>query len=230
MSGIKKLYEANGFNQIEKKYGLHFEDKALLVKAFIHSSFDFEINNNYQRLEYLGDAVLQMVVSDYMYRFLPNDREGVMSKKRSSLVSETSLAYLVRQEGLDKYIIFGKSMYNEGNIDSDSYVADVYESFVAAIYLDRGYAQAEEFIKRTLIKQWDYILGSEDTQDYKTQFQEIVQVNGAVTIQYKTNKLEDGFEAEVLLEGIAVGQGQGKTKKRAEQNAAKDAIGKRASS
>lgn len=230
MSGIKKLYETNGFNEIERKYGLRFEDKSLLVKAFIHTSYDFEINNNYQRLEYLGDAVLQMVVSDYMYRFLPNDREGVMSKKRSSLVSETSLAYLVRHEGLDKYIIFGKSMINEGNINSDSYVADVYESFIAAIYLDRGYSQAEEFIKRTLIKQWDNILESEDTQDYKTKFQEIVQVNGAVSIIYKSAKTEEGFESEVTLEGITVGKGYGKTKKKAEQNAAKDAIRKRASS
>ncbi|WOO88975.1 ribonuclease III [Mollicutes bacterium LVI A0078] len=228
MSGIKKLYETNGFNEIERKYGFHFEDKSLLIKAFIHSSFDFGINNNYQRLEFLGDAILQMIVSDYMYRFLPNDREGVMSKKRSSLVSETSLAYLIRKEGLDKYIIFGKSMINEGNTDSDSYVADVYESFIAAIYLDRGYDQAEEFVKRTLIKEWDKILDSEDNQDYKTKFQEIVQVNGAVSIQYKSVKTEEGFDAEVTLEGISVGRGFGKTKKKAEQNAAKDAIGKRA--
>lgn len=230
MSNIKKLYESNGFNQIERKYGLRFEDKALLVKAFIHSSYDFEINNNYQRLEYLGDAILQLIISDYMYRFLPNDREGVMSKKRSSLVSETSLAYLIRKEGLDKFIIFGKSMVNEGNIDSDSYVADVYESFIAAIYLDRGYDQAEEFVKRTLIKDWDKILGSEDNQDYKTKFQEIVQVNGPVSIQYKSIKVENDFRAEVTLEGITVGSGHGKTKKRAEQNAAKDAIGKRVNS
>lgn len=228
MAAIKKLYEANGFNEIERKYGLRFEDKALLVKAFIHSSYDFGINNNYQRLEFLGDAILQMIISDYMYRFLPNDREGVMSKKRSSLVSETSLAYLIRQEDLDKFIIFGKSMINEGNTDSDSYVADVYESFIAAIYLDRGYDQAEEFVKRTLIKQWDKILDSEDNQDYKTKFQEIVQVNGAVSIQYKSAKSDEGFEAEVTLEGITVGKGHGKTKKKAEQNAAKDAIGKRA--
>lgn len=228
MSNIKKLYEKHGFRNIEKKYGLHFEDKALLVKAFIHSSFDFGINNNYQRLEYLGDAILQMVVSDYMYRFLPNDREGVMSKKRSTLVSETSLAYLIREEGLDKYLIFGKSMINEGSTDSDSYIADVYESFVAAIYLDRGYDQAEAFIKRTLIANWDILLKSEDNQDYKTKFQEIVQVNGAVSIQYKTKKVDDSFEATVTLEGISVGCGQGKTKKKAEQNAAKDAIGKRA--
>ncbi len=228
MASIKKIYESNGFNEIERKYGLRFEDKGLLVKAFVHSSYDFGINNNYQRLEYLGDAVLQMVVSDYMYRFLPNDREGVMSKKRSTLVSETSLAYLIRKEGLDKYLIFGKSMINEGSTDSDSYIADVYESFVAAIYLDRGYDQAEEFIKRTLIKDWDVLLASEDNQDYKTKFQEIVQVNGAVSIQYKTTKLDDDFEAVVTLEGIAVGTGRGKTKKKAEQNAAKDAIGKRA--
>lgn len=228
MSEIKKLYESNGFKEIELKYGLRFEDKSLLVKAFIHSSFDFGINNNYQRLEFLGDAILQMVVSDHMYRFLPNDREGVMSKKRSSLVSETSLAYLIRKEGLEKYIIFGKSMINEGKIDSDSYVADVYESFVAAIYLDRGYRQAEEFIKRTLVQNMDEILENEDNQDYKTKFQEIVQVNGAVSIQYKSTKEAEEFEAEVTLEGITVGKGRGKTKKKAEQNAAKDAIGKRA--
>ncbi len=228
MSNIKKLYEANGFKNIERKYGMHFEDKTLLVKAFIHSSFDFGTNNNYQRLEYLGDAILQMVISDYMYRFLPNDREGVMSKKRSTLVSETSLAYLIRKEGLDKYLIFGKSMINEGNTDSDSYIADVFESFVAAIYLDRGYDQAEAFIKRTVISNWDILLKSEENQDYKTKFQEIVQVNGAVSIQYKTVKTESGFSATVSLEGITVGQGHGKTKKKAEQNAAKDAIGKRA--
>ncbi len=228
MTNLKKIYETNGFNQIEKKYGLRFEDKGLLVKAFVHSSYDFEINNNYQRLEFLGDAILQLVVSDHMYRFLPNDREGVMSKKRSSLVSEISLAYLVRKEGLDKFIIFGKSMVNEGKIDSDSYIADVYESFIAAIYLDRGYEQSEQFIKRTLIKEWDRILESEHNQDYKTKFQEIVQENGPVNITYKTTKVDELFEAEVQLEGIVVGLGTGKTKKKAEQDAACDAIRKRA--
>ncbi len=228
MLSIKSLYATNDFNKIERKYGIRFEDKALLVKAFIHSSCGTEISENYQRLEFLGDSILQLIMSDYMYRFLPNDREGEMSKKRAQLVSENSLAYLVRKEGLDKFIIFGKSMDNEENFDSDSYVADVYESFIAAIYLDRGYQEAENFVKRTLIAEWDTILSNEENQDYKTKFQEIVQVNGTVKIIYKTTKINEGFLAEVALEGIVVGQGTGKTKKRAEQSAARDAIEKRA--
>ncbi len=99
MNNIKDVYKSYNFKEIEKKYGINFEDKDLLVKAFTHGSFNKQQFENYQRLEFLGNSVLQVVVSDYMYRFQMNDSEGSMSKERGALVSEFSLAYIVRKEG-----------------------------------------------------------------------------------------------------------------------------------
>lgn len=219
-----EFYEQYKFSRIEKKYNINFEDKILLVKAFTHGSFNNLSLGNYQRLEFLGDAVLQMVVSDYMYRFNSYQNEGEMSKERGALVSEFSLAYIMRQEQLEKFILFGRSVKRSEIGNSDSYIADVYEAFVAAIYLDQGYNCAEKFIKETLISRIDEILSHDDLKDYKTELQEELQVNGAIDIKYECETLEESFKANVLLEGIKIGTGIGKTKKKAEQQAAKDAL------
>ncbi len=224
MNSVENVYKTYKFNEIEKKYGISFEDKDLLVKAFTHGSFNKQQFENYQRLEFLGDSVLQVVVSDYMYRFQANDSEGLMSKERGALVSEFSLAYVVRKEGLDKFILFGKSLKKEEINNTNSYTSDVYEAFVAALYLDRGYAAAEKFIKKTLIDRKEEILSQEYLQDYKTDLQERLQINGNIDIKYEAFSKNDLFEAVVKLEGVVIGKGKGKTKKLAEQQAAKFAL------
>lgn len=219
-----QLYKKYRFHEIEEKYNFNFDDKELLIKAFTHGSFNNDLIGNYQRLEFLGDAVLQMIVSDYMYRFYSKKSEGDMSKERGALVSEYSLAYIIRKEKLDKYILFGNSLKKNEVQNTTSYVSDIYESFVAAIYLDFGYNKAEEFVKTTLIERKDEILEQDHLKDYKTELQEELQVNGAIEIKYISLPKENIFTSEVYLEGIKIGDGVGKTKKQAEQQAAKDAL------
>ncbi len=224
MSKFQKYYFEKNFNEIEKKYNITFEDKDLLVKAFVHPSLFAEKNDNYQRLEFLGDSILQMVISDYMYRTRPNQKEGQMSKERAILVSEFSLAFLIKKEGLEKYLLLGKSILRDNVELSNSYVSDVYESFVAALYLDRGYAVAEEFIKNTLIKNYDLLMDQDVAKDYKTALQEELQVNGSINIKYNTYRNNKEFRSDVYLEDAKIGTGYGKTKKAAEQQAAKTAL------
>lgn len=224
MNKIKEIYKENKFFEIENKYKIKFEDQELLIRAFTHGSFNQYDLENYQRLEFLGDAVLQMVVSDYMYREEKNNTEGSMSKERGALVSEFSLAYVVRKEELTEYILFGKSLKQEHIKNTNSYVADIYEALVAAIYLDQGYLKAEEFIKRTLINRKDEILEQDILKDYKTLLQEKLQVNGNINLEYESNPHNEKFKATVKLEGVIIGEGKGKTKKLAEQKAAKEAL------
>ncbi len=224
MSKFQKYYNERNFNEIEKKYGIEFKDKDLLVKAFVHPSLFAENNSNYQRLEFLGDSVLQMVVSDYMYRTKPDQREGQMSKERAILVSEFSLSFLIKREGLDKYLLLGKSILKDNAELSNSYVSDVYESFVAAIYLEKGYAAAEKFIFKTLIANIPELLAQDVAKDYKTTLQEELQVNGTINIKYETKRVDEIFQSHVYLENVEIGTGTGKTKKAAEQQAAKSAL------
>ncbi len=226
MDNILKVYKEYNFSEIENKYNIYFEDKELLIKAFTHGSFNKYNFENYQRLEFLGDAVLQMSVSDYMYRQQKKDSEGLMSKQRGALVSEFSLAYTVRKEKLIEFIIFGKSLKKDEIKNTNSYIADIYEALVAAIYLDKGYIVADNFIKNTLISKKDEILGHDVLQDYKTDLQEKLQINGSINIKYETTSCNNGdnFESKVNLEDSTIGIGIGKTKKLAEQQAAKDAL------
>ncbi|MFV0289114.1 MAG: ribonuclease III [Mycoplasmatales bacterium] len=226
MDNILRVYEEYNFASLEKKIGINFEDKELLIKAFTHGSFNKYNFENYQRLEFLGDAILQMSVSDYMYRQQNKDSEGLMSKQRGALVSEFSLAFVVRKEELNKYIIFGKSLKKTEVNNTNSYIADIYEALVAAIYLDKGYLVADNFIKKTLIERKDQILEHDILQDYKTLLQERLQINGSINIKYLTDtSLKNGeFKSQVILEDAIIGTGIGKTKKLAEQQAAKNAL------
>ena len=221
---FEQIYIDKNFNEIEQKYNIEFEDKIVFVKSFIHPSFLPDINQNYQRLEFLGDAILQMVVSDYMYRHLNGKTEGEMSKERAILVSENSLALIIKEEGLHKYLQLGKSILKENSELSDSYIADIYESFIAAIYIDQGYDVAEKFVMKTLITRIQMLLSQDSAIDYKTTLQEELQKNGPIKISYDTVKCADGFEANIYLEDLFIGCGTGKSKKIAEQKAAKNAL------
>jgi len=226
INNLEELFTEKKFYEIEEKYGYIFEDKELVVKAFTHSSFLSEINQNYERLEFLGDAILQFMISDHLYRFFPNMREGEMSKARSRLVSKPALSYIIRQEKLDKYIIIGKSLSSDVDELSDSYVSDTFEALIAAIYLDSGIKSVSHFLEKTMFKYFDYLLDNEQSKDYKTLLQEKLQVNGTVKISYQTDKKEELFQATVSLSDLVIGSGEGKTKKIAEQAAAQDALAK----
>lgn len=208
-----------------EKYGIKINDGKLLDIALTHSSYSNEHDcENYERLEYLGDAVLQVIVSEYLYKNtdLP---EGVMSKTRASYVCEKALAEYAKNIGYIPFIKVGHGQM--GNVN-DTIVADVFEAVLGAIYLDQGFDIAKKYIHEVVIP---YIeSGHQFFDDYKTVLQEMVQTDKK-SVEYRLVK-EDGpahdktFEVDVIIDNIVYGHGVGKSKKEAEQNAAYDAFSK----
>lgn len=215
------------FKEFFKKFNLSIKDEDLIRRAFTHSSYSNEHQaENYERLEFLGDAVLELITSEYFY--LHTDlKEGDMSKRRASFVCENALATYAREIGLDKFIIVGHGQ--EGNVN-DTIIADVFESVLGAIYLDCGFTKAKEYADQIIlpyIKKDVHFLG-----DYKSILQEMVQTNKQSLIYRLVSESgpahDKTFKIEVVIDGIVYGRGTGKSKKEAEQKAAYDAYQKRA--
>lgn len=215
---------------LEERLGYQFQNRALLDNALTHSSYanehrDEGLTSN-ERLEFLGDSVLGMVVADHLYREHPNMPEGELTRTRAAMVCEGSLVEVARMLELGRYLRLGKGEDAGGGRERPSILADATEAVLAAIYLDGGIAQVRRTI-RTLI------LGNEEelsaSRDYKTALQELVQKESGRKLTYQLVG-EEGpdhakrFSVEVLLDGKALGAGEGRTKKAAEQNAAKAAI------
>ncbi len=213
-------------------FGLHFEDLSLLETAFTHTSFANEhrllkISHN-ERLEFLGDAVLQLIISRYLYEKYPDRPEGDMSKLRSTFVREESLAGFSRTCGFDRYIKLGKGEEKSGGRKRDTILGDVFEAFLGALLLDSGIEAVERFIYQVMIPQLEQ--GKfEKVVDYKTKLQEFLQINGEIDIDYQVIA-ESGpahdkrFEVVVKVAGKIKGKGHGRSKKLAEQAAAKNAV------
>lgn len=216
---------------LEKNLGYKFKNAAYLSTALTHSSYANEskakISNN-ERLEFLGDAVLGIVVSDYIFAHCPNLPEGDLTKLRAALVCEKSLCKFSKSLNVGDFL---KLSHGERNNDGDkrpSILADAFEAIIAAIYLDGGLESAREFILRFIIPD---VQNPQLTsfKDYKTQLQEIVQQNHGETIRYNLvdqtgpdhNKR---FWVEVCLNNNVIGKGDGKSKREAEQCAAKEAL------
>lgn len=204
------------------KYGV-LNNNIILQEALTHTSYAYENNvNSYERLEFLGDAVLELIMSDYFYK-KTKLKEGEMTKKRSSYVCEEALACYAKEIGLDKCIKVGHGLINSIN---NTIIADVFEAVIATIYLNSGYTKAKEFvmdIALPFIEREEIFLS-----DYKSYLQELVQTDRK-SVVYNVVK-ESGpshdklYVVEVVVEGIVYGKGIGKNKKEAEQNAAKDAV------
>ena len=217
---------------LEERLGYQFKNRSLLENALTHSSYanehrDAGMSSN-ERLEFLGDSVLGMVVADHLYREHPQMPEGELTRTRAALVCEGSLVEVARALELGKYLRLGKGEDAGGGRERPSILADATEALLAAVYLDGGIAQARRLI-RTLI------LGNEEemsaSRDYKTALQELIQKTGGQKLTYRLAG-EEGpdhakrFSVEVELNGVTLGAGEGRTKKAAEQNAAKAAIAK----
>ncbi|MDE5558149.1 MAG: ribonuclease III [Ruminococcus sp.] len=217
--------------KFEKVIGYTFKDKKLLYQALSHSSYANEKKNpsgSNERLEFLGDSVLSIVVSDYLYKSL-NVAEGELTRVRASLVCEKSLHVFAKQINLGDYLFLGRGEENTGGRERPSILADAFEAVIAAIYLDGGIKPASEHILRFM---------PEDVQhphkpafsDFKTVLQEIVQKNPEEKVEYVLID-EEGpdhnkrFVVEVRLNSQVIGKGRGKSKKEAEQFAAKEALG-----
>ena len=208
----------------------------LLETAFTHTSYANEhrllkISHN-ERLEFLGDAVLQLMISKYLYQKYPNKPEGEMSKLRSTFVREESLAGFSRACGFDRFLRLGKGEEKSGGRNRDTILGDAFEAFLGALLLDKGEKTVEEFIHQVMIPRLEE--GNfERVTDYKTALQEILQVNGEIVISYQvvaeTGPAHDKtFEVEVSADQRVIGRGRGRSKKLAEQAAAKNAVEARA--
>ena len=225
-------------NVLEQRFDLVFSDKQLLETAFTHTSFANEhrllkISHN-ERLEFLGDAVLQLIISEYLYTKYPKRPEGDLSKLRSMIVREESLAGFARDCQFDQFIKLGRGEEKSGGRNRDTILGDLFEAFLGALLLDKGVEAVKSFLYQVMIPKVE--AGDfERVTDYKTKLQELLQINGDVEIAYQVVS-ETGpahaknFEVAVLINGRKSGQGQGRSKKLAEQEAAKNAFEKESSS
>lgn len=216
--------------QLESKIGYVFQDKSLIKQAMTHSSYSNEQKINklphYERIEFLGDAVLELVSSEFFYHNYPDLPEGSMTKYRASAVCEQALAITARQLEIGQYMLFGKGEEATGGRDRDSIIADAVEAVIGAIYLDSGLESARTFINR-------FVLNDLESKalfyDAKSILQEYIQNNKLGTLTYELVE-EKGpehakqFFVQAVLEGTCLGEGKGHNKKAAEQAAAYQAI------
>ena len=212
--------------------GYSFKNEKLLITALTHKSYvvsndeDGDVNN--ERMEYLGDAVLELVTSDFLYKNYKDMSEGEMTKLRASLVCEPALAIDAREFNLQDFIYLGKGEENTGGRNRDSIISDAFEALIGAIYLDGGMSEASKFINTFVLNDIEH---KQTFYDSKTVLQERVDATNLGTVQYEIvnesgpdhNKV---FDAVVKLNDEVIGRGTGHTKKQAEQQAAIEAIDK----
>ncbi len=224
------MLSESDISNFEKKIGYTFKNKALIYQAFTHSSFvnEQKINKrpDYERLEFLGDAVLEMISSAYLFRSFPDKKEGEMSKMRATLVCEGALAYDAEQLRLREYIQFGKGEEATGGRNKESIIADVMEAVIGALFLDGGIDEARRFIDTYVLSNIDAV---QMFVDSKSLLQEIAQGKNLGAVSYEICS-ESGpehdkiFEVRVFVGDTIMGEGTGKTKKSAEQQAAYKAV------
>jgi len=217
-------------DDLEKKLGYGFKNRELLLTALSHSSYVNEKRGGgescNERLEFLGDSVLGMVTADCLYRRFPDLPEGNMTKMRSELVCEMALYAVAGKLGLGKYMRLGKGEELGGGRRRPSILADAVEAIIAAIYLDGGLGEASDFIYRYVLSDLEEGVKS---RDYKTALQELVQRRSDQHLRYEMVDASGpdhakSFTFRVCLNGEEIGVGSGKSKKIAEQNAAKQAL------
>jgi ribonuclease III len=206
-----------------------FDDPALLEMALTHRSWAFEHQAKpNERLEFLGDAVLALVVTDEVFHAHPEEQEGRLAKVRSAAVKTGSLATIARELGLGRYVKLGRGEAASGGHDKDSILADTLEAVIGAVYLDRGFATAYDLVQRLFGERLAEVAELEAALDYKTSLQELAASTYDQLPQYVVRDEgpdhEKLFRAEVHVDGRVVGQGQGRSKKQAEQRAAREAF------
>ncbi len=220
------------FEQLQKEIGIRFRDESVLRQAFTHSSYVNEqrgkrISDN-ERLEFLGDAVLELTVSQFLYKTFPKMSEGEMTKLRAAIVCEPSLVKFAELLNFGDIVLLGKGEELTGGRQRPALLADVFEAFIGALYIDQGLDAVFNFMEKYVYPRIDK---GEFTQvtDFKSQLQEYVQQDNLGEIQYRIIQ-EKGpahnreFVSEVLLNNLQLGVGIGRSKKEAEQQAAARAL------
>lgn len=223
--------EHNDF-QLLSFFHIQPKNKSLYTEALTHSSYmnEGKVKKDYQRLEFMGDAVFQIVSAELIYRMHPEMQEGEMTKLRIKLVREESLAELGKEIKINEMMYLGHGEEKSSGREKSSLIADCVEAYLGAIYIDRGFKIAKmvatSWLKRILKK-----LKQLDVEDYKSELQECIQSESREPLQYIALKDEGKdnnktFYFKVCHNGIELGKGKGKSKKEAEQEAAKDALSK----
>ena len=217
--------------ELEDKLEYHFKKPEYLKTALTHSSFANEskvAGGSNERLEFLGDSILGVVVADYLFRNFPDLPEGDLTKKRAALVCEKACCGFSQQLGVGKYLLLSRGEQNSGGRTRSSILADAFESITAAIYLDGGMEESRKFVLRFVLPLLQETR-PKIFKDYKTSLQEIVQKNPEDTLEYVLTG-ESGpdhdkhFTVEVRLDHNVIGKGGGRSKKEAEQQAAREAL------
>ncbi len=216
---------------LEERIGYVFHDRSLLLSAVTHSSYTNELTINrfphYERLEFLGDAVLELTVSDFLYRNYPDRREGELTRLRASLVCEPTLAAAARSIGLQEFILVGRGEETQNLREHDSIISDVFEAVIGAVYLDGGMECAAALIGKYILTE---IEEKQRFYDAKTILQIRVQKQGGVPEYRIVNEAGPDhrkvYTAEVLIDGIPAAEGKGSSRKNAEQQAAYEALRK----
>ncbi len=215
------------FSKLEELLGYRFKDKNLLLEALTHKSCKKEYNN--ERLEFLGDAVLDLVVGEYLYKKFPKTAEGDLSKLRASLVNEKGFEKLAKLLNLGVYIQISQAEENNNGRQKPSILANTFEAVMGCIYLESGLEKVKEIVLKLLEKEYPKIDLKSVFKDYKTTLQEITQAKYGVIPKYEVIKAtgpdhNKEFTVELSIDGKVWGSAKGKSKKEAQQNVAKKVV------
>jgi ribonuclease-3 len=228
-------HAASIMNPLEERMGYKFRNGLLLAEAMTHPSISLERKDypfDNQRLEFLGDAVIQIVVTEHLYRLYPDFSEGVMTKLRTRLVSRTALKTLAQELDLGRHLMMGRGEEASGGRERASTLADAFESVVGAVYLDGGFDGARNFVLRAMLDDFERIARDPDEVNPKGTLQEILQAIEPCAPVYEV--LEQSgpdhskrFVSRVVWSGMELGRGEGLSTKQAQVAAANDALGRR---
>ncbi len=217
---------------LAKEFDIHFNDPSRLAEAFTQASYVNEHPHQnlkfYERIEFLGDAVLELIVSEYIYKRYPELPQGKLTRLRAAMVCEDSFSKFAKECHFDQYIRLGKGEEKAGARQRPGLLCDIFESFVGALYLDQGRKAVEKFVQRVIFPKLD--MGWFDhAVDAKTSLQEFLQRNGDVKIEYHLldesgTENEPSFHVNVTADGKVLAEGRGSSKKHAEMQAAQTAL------
>jgi ribonuclease-3 len=219
----------SGYRRLEERLGYSFENKQLIIEALTHKSYKKPYNN--ERLEFLGDAVLDLIVGEFLFHKFPDEDEGVLSKIRASLVNESGFALLAKKIGLGEHIYLSLAEENNDGREKPSLLSNAFEAVIGAIYLEAGLSEAREIVVKLINETYPRIDLDTLCKDYKTALQELTQATHGTTPVYELvgssgpdHKKE--FEIAVTLSGKTIAKARGRSKKAAQQKAAEIALAK----
>ena len=220
----------NIFDDLEGRLGYTFRDCSLLEEALTHRSSTNEVSGviaDNQRLEFFGDSILGFLISHFLFVRFPDAREGELTRMRAALVDEQNLFAVAARLGLGSFLVLGKGEEKSGGREKRSILADACEALIAAVFLDGGIRAARKVVRLLFEASAETLSGS--TRDYKSELQELVQSRSALAPKYELTGVdgpdhEKIYTVSVLLEGVPAGSGRGRSKKEAQQAAAREAL------